>query len=90
MNFTFTFNSRDSYLSERARWKAEYLSTCDKIRTLKQGVRDVHRAYAQKPTTIGDVWGALWALRDARTEARELLTRLGLAKIEAGRQMDLK
>ncbi len=88
----FTFTTKDTYLQQRAEWKAEYQALAQRIRDLK---------FCRKPAHIGsEPWERLkkeygpnfstgWAQGVAailRRKAAQMLLDLAAAKVEAQRQ----
>lgn len=57
---TFAFNSRETYKTYRAEWKADYLKVVEKTRQLKAEFKDAARAVSKLELTMArDAWGGL-------------------------------
>ena len=80
---TFEFNSRDTYKTFRANWKAAYLTNIKKSRDLKIQFKDIARELSAFELTLNrDRWGYLilnsdWAkiwtrLEEVRSQRRDV------------------
>lgn len=70
-NFTFSFDSRESYLAYRADWRANYAVVSEEIRALKRQMS------ARKGEDVSSDQSALFYLR---RRANKLMIELGEAK----------
>lgn len=98
----FNFTTRETYLTQRAEWKAEYKETSQKIRELRVAFRASQREVSKFPPCNASTKWAPNAERDiaertmyktlsdlcaTRGHARQMLEDLTAAKVEAGKQM---
>lgn len=89
--YTFTFNSRESYLQYRTEWKAKYAKLSDDIRDFKfcRKLRNVDtERYDRVKKAHATQWG-FWPQSLAfggRLKAADMLEELKAAKAEAQRQ----
>lgn len=76
---TFTFNSKETYLAYRSKWKAQYKELSQQIRETKHDIKEAMRAkeYAGRMQ---------YSLLKMRAQATAMLEELKLAKLEAQRQ----
>ena len=88
-DFTFEFDSRESYLEFRQWWKESYLSVSDKIRAAKKALKHEQRAQAKAGVPYS-TWKYERTLHEHQQEARRLMAAIEAAKKEAGRQMELR
>lgn len=80
-NFSFTFNSRESYLEYRADWKNRYLQISQNIRNARAGFKD-----AQRHLPYSEILTSLLNYEQRKGDARLALEELSEAKFEAERQ----
>jgi len=96
---TFTFTTRETYISWRIEWKAKYKSVSQNIRDTKLLFKAEQRKIVWDKKTYGKIeycvpimsdlalyWQLLANIAKYRKEARELLEELIEAKQEAERQ----
>ena len=79
---TINFTTRETYLTWRVLWRAEYATISQTIRELKNKLKEASRINA----TPGVYWRIYSDLAIARKEAKSLLTLREQSKLEAGIQ----
>lgn len=98
----FNFNSKETYLEQRAQWKAEYLQLIQDIRKAKIDIKEAQRALSKAPphkyergydnkpyyAACSALSSALSSKYELSSTATKMLTDLANARLEAGRQME--
>jgi len=93
---TFTFKTRNEYLTQRAEWKADYKALSQTIRDLKGQRKQYTWKYVPKGKNIkmGDNprydSTAGWSAVALKYKATKMLEDLAEAKIEAGKQREYR
>lgn len=87
---TFTFNSKETYLTYRKEWFKRYQEQIKAVRAAKFAIREANRQYSKGVGWVTDIWPSYGALGRVCTQMSELHAELGKAREEAGRQMRLK
>ena len=98
----FVFNSRETYLEERAEWKAEYQQLTKDIIKSKHDLKAATSSYSKAPTynpkspedmaLRWKLWAALMAAENNKDKlkctANQMLEQLAEAKIESCKQWE--
>ncbi len=79
---TFTFTNRETYLAQRAEWKAQYRKVSEDIRAAKYLLKAAHRQSKNGVVKVSFYYN-LW---DNKEKARAMLDLLKAAKEEAAKQ----
>jgi hypothetical protein len=80
MNMTFTFKTREEYLTYKAQWKAQYFEVSQNIRNMRAAIM------AEGEGTSSD-W---YNLRIEQNRATYLLEERKASKVEAGIQREAR
>ncbi len=98
---TFTFKTREEYLTYRAEWKARYKDISREIRDMKKSRKQFIWEYrvkgdttSQRRTKVGSNpnydYSAHWKVHVFKDKATALLEELAEAKIESGKQREAR
>jgi hypothetical protein len=78
-NFTFSFDSRETYIAYRTEWRATYQELSQEIRALKNIVKDEQRSGKGTQQHI---------LQRKRNKAAEMMAELDAAKLFKNEQLN--
>lgn len=85
-----TFNSRETYITWRAQWRADYAALSVTIRSQKLQFKNAQRRYEISNITLAEYWNTVAILTKSQRTAKEMLADREQSKIEAGRQRALR